>query len=386
MRNKIAVFDCCRQGDKIWFSNLSFNSLMQMDLNTAKITVIGKFPDYGIEERNLHRRVFLYGNRLYFIPRYGKTIDIYDISENNFKTIKMPEINTPIADAVKIKKEIWMFPASTEDSVYVFHIDDRTVTPHTWLFDQINKSAEDTNMLLSVSSVTYRDNLIWIGIYNKNLLYRIDVKKRMIQEIQLSPDFHIESVDAKGDKLWLTDAQYPRLNLLKNGKLYEYYAETTLQQDSFSRVIENEKYRMVLPHCAAYILFSDINEKQTDKIPLPDGAYRCRMGTLLFAAEFMENICMFIPFSLDCVLRFDMKEKIWSKKDYHIQNLSDEEIQETLKRNIEQQKYTGEMGEGIGWEDTLPVFIEKVPKQPGTRTKKDYTNVGDSIFKNITGT
>ena len=47
MRNKIAVFDCCRQGDKIWFSNLSFNSLMQMDLNTAKITVIGKFPDYG---------------------------------------------------------------------------------------------------------------------------------------------------------------------------------------------------------------------------------------------------------------------------------------------------------------------------------------------------
>jgi len=279
-----------------------------------------------------------------------------------------------------------MFPASTEDPVYVFNLDDRSITPHTWIFDQINKGAADTNMLLSVSSVTYRDNLIWIGSYNKNLLYQIDAEKGTVQEIQLSSDFHIKSLDVRDDTLWLTDAQYPRLDLMKKGKSYEYYAETTVQQDSFSRVIENEKYRIVLPHYAAYILFSDINEKQTHKILIPDWACRCRMGTLLFAAEFVENICMFLPFSLDCILCFDMEEKKWSKKDYSIQNLSDTEIQETLKLNIEQQKCTGEMGEGIGWEDTLPLFMEKVQKQSVARAKRDYKNIGDRIFKNASET
>jgi len=44
------------------------------------------------------------------------------------------------------------------------------------------------------------------------------------------------------------------------------------------------------------------------------------------------------------------------------------------------------MGEGIGWEDTLPLFMEKVQKQSVARAKRDYKNIGDRIFKNASET
>ncbi|MCI8514569.1 MAG: hypothetical protein HFI93_08110 [Lachnospiraceae bacterium] len=381
MRNKIAVFDDCRRGNEIWFSNLSFNGLMRMDLNTGEVKVTGKFPGYGMEERNLHRRVFSYQNKLYFIPWFGKTIDIYDISADEFQAIEMPGMDCAVMDAARVCDEIWIFAASDQYPAYVLDLENGNLTPRTWVFDSIRKHVKDIS--LAISSVACRGDRIWLGIYDKNFLYQIDVKKRTVQEIGLPSDVRIKSVDIWGGNLWITDALHPELILIKDGKREIYYSEKIMRRDSFSRVIESGKYKMVLPHYASYMLFSDSENRRPEKVELPSWSNRCRMGALLFAAEVVGDVCMFLPFSLDGILCFDMQKKLWFRKEYRIRGISDDEIQEMLRINIGRQKCTGEMGEGIGWEDTLPIFMEEIAKHVKTRVDRSDINIGNRIYRDV---
>lgn len=72
-----------------YFSNLFYNAFFMVELKTGKATFLGCFEDENLAETNIHFFVMHKENQIYFFPRFGRYIHIYNLSD---KTMQMIEI------------------------------------------------------------------------------------------------------------------------------------------------------------------------------------------------------------------------------------------------------------------------------------------------------
>ncbi|MBO6127356.1 MAG: hypothetical protein J6P79_00510 [Pseudobutyrivibrio sp.] len=109
---QIATADGVLYGNYVYFSNVSSNSLFRINIASEQIELLGFFPDEKIEAGFLHKRCFIYGEKLFFLPAHSRNIAIYDISTGLFSRIPFENDieGEAILDAVKIESKIIIFP------------------------------------------------------------------------------------------------------------------------------------------------------------------------------------------------------------------------------------------------------------------------------------
>lgn len=102
-------------GDYLYFSAWLINGLFRMDSHTKEITYIGRIKQ-ETREKCLHRFAFLYENRIYFIPAWGRFIAKLNLSDLSIETISIPEDGhfcqtEKFANIIFIQDELWMIPS-----------------------------------------------------------------------------------------------------------------------------------------------------------------------------------------------------------------------------------------------------------------------------------
>jgi hypothetical protein len=74
-----------------WFSNIGFNGLFQMDMDTRKTTFLGTFPEEDPLQQRLYSSVKKVGDKLFFAPMSADHIAIYHIKTGKFTAIPLAQ-------------------------------------------------------------------------------------------------------------------------------------------------------------------------------------------------------------------------------------------------------------------------------------------------------
>lgn len=72
-----------------YFSNWFCNGLFKVKIGTGETNFLGCFEDESYFERNLHWEVFLKGKNIYFCPRRGRHVHIYNLFDKTICSIEI---------------------------------------------------------------------------------------------------------------------------------------------------------------------------------------------------------------------------------------------------------------------------------------------------------
>lgn len=109
---RISCHNFIEKKGSIFFSNWFYNGLFKVEYPTGKTTFVDFFHDEKVIERNIHVELFLRDNKIYFMPRRGAHIHIYDLS-------------TGFIDSIEIRKkteefDVFIEVMLQENSLFLF--------------------------------------------------------------------------------------------------------------------------------------------------------------------------------------------------------------------------------------------------------------------------
>jgi hypothetical protein len=115
--NDIIFLNLHDDGENIWFTPLSFNSLFRINKQTWETKHIGTFPNEKMNGFALYGKIEKYEGKLYFSPHKANEIAVYDIKLNKFGKINIDRPN--ITNKNDYTSKFW-FSATYEE--YVFFV------------------------------------------------------------------------------------------------------------------------------------------------------------------------------------------------------------------------------------------------------------------------
>ena len=111
--------------NQLYYSDNLCNALMRFDLTTELANYIGEFPNVGSAETYIHKRAYVYGDNIYFIPDKGKNIPIYHIKTNEIEFVEVyrsSDTDYVFCDGLFYGNFLWIFPGNIEQPMIRFDL------------------------------------------------------------------------------------------------------------------------------------------------------------------------------------------------------------------------------------------------------------------------
>lgn len=106
------IFDATLVEDKIYFADADFNAFFVLDLREKQIEYKTYFKKYAKYKNELYAKQILYGDKIYFIPRFAKEAAVYDLQTGEMAYIEIPVKGEGlIRDAFIENNHLWMLCA-----------------------------------------------------------------------------------------------------------------------------------------------------------------------------------------------------------------------------------------------------------------------------------
>ena len=102
----LSCYACIEIDDELWISNARYNGLFKYSIDQKTLQFIGIFDSQPEGWSGIHNCIEQYDDELFFFPLMGDAIDVYNIKENSFSSIKPEgwERRKAAVAAVYIKK------------------------------------------------------------------------------------------------------------------------------------------------------------------------------------------------------------------------------------------------------------------------------------------
>lgn len=99
----------------IYFSNWFYNGLFKVETKTGQTTFLGYFEDEKTTEKNIHVELMVKEEKIYFIPRKGRHLHIYDLSSQTMSSIEVRKNSDPFFKNTIFKEKYFIFFPFEED-------------------------------------------------------------------------------------------------------------------------------------------------------------------------------------------------------------------------------------------------------------------------------
>ncbi|GFI50436.1 hypothetical protein IMSAGC020_01642 [Lachnospiraceae bacterium] len=76
-------------GGYAYFSNCFFNGFFKVKIQTGKTYFLGYFKNEKISEKNIHKEIFEKDSKIYFCPRKGRHVHIYNLVDESLLSIEI---------------------------------------------------------------------------------------------------------------------------------------------------------------------------------------------------------------------------------------------------------------------------------------------------------
>ena len=167
-------------GEELWISNSRFNGLYKVNLESGKSVYIGKFPQYRLDNSELHFFAKKYGAKIYFFPKCASGIDIYDLETGDFSHVECQtgSINNYVTaiDAFRLDEDnILIIPCYSGMTLQEFSIKKKAITKKIELIksNQYVRNEANTMSLYACKMM----NEVFYPLHETNMIGSYNLKK-----------------------------------------------------------------------------------------------------------------------------------------------------------------------------------------------------------------
>lgn len=135
-----------------YFSNWFYNGMFKVEIRTGNTTFLGSFEGEKLFEINIHKEIFRLDNKIFFCPRRGGNVHIYDLSEETMSSIsvrKKEEEFFVIDKAILEDGAIYLMPKQSEFPVRKLDLKSLRLTEQNKTFDIPDMCLSENKWILS---------------------------------------------------------------------------------------------------------------------------------------------------------------------------------------------------------------------------------------------
>lgn len=281
---------CDEKNEQLWVSNLVFNGLFRISLNTYEVSYVGDFKGEEVWQDNLHRRIIQYMNRLFFIPFNGRGISIYSLRDGStsYYPVSLSEERIKVADVIQKENIIWMFPGIKDQPLYLFNMDTCEITERYDWNQKARGCIEDNyDIIFDIGGVCQARDKIYLAPFSINYILEFDMDTFEFITYSIHSKYHIRNISYDGQSFWITlidgievlqwDPDVNNISIYKDKDeneniIYPYTTTFSYKNDVF-----------VLPSNASYIMKVDkVNKILISLKGYPKNFKRIRNYLLLY--------------------------------------------------------------------------------------------------------
>lgn len=197
----------------LWFASEEFNALFRYDLENKRTEFKGNFPGEGLKAQSLYSELALYGHQIVFAPAFAGQIAIYDIEEERFITLNLPEQTNAMAIRCTGRK-FGAVIVHNQDALFVgkgipviLKLDMKTYGMQEYFLPGYTGKIEDcyNQSYFFIDKVVLGDS-IFLPLGNKILEWNMIDGSSALHEIG-KPENRYITLCYDGARMWLTDFQ-----------------------------------------------------------------------------------------------------------------------------------------------------------------------------------
>lgn len=231
-------------GEDIYFSSVEFNGLFKKSKNDEYVEYLGPFENEDLQQESLHSRVFLDGNKIFFLPYNGTGISVYDISSKKIDFIRIDSDTDLIAyvNAIKLG-ELWLlFPRYSHWKVLWLDIENMRV----WEDGEISSLIETKtgNYEIDLFATILSNEKIYISFYGGSFVGILDIKRKEFCQKEFA-GYRLVNMSQSGEDMWITTLEGDVIRWNETKGIERIYEFNTPMEHPFFYVL-NWNYRLFL--------------------------------------------------------------------------------------------------------------------------------------------
>lgn len=280
-KNYLSFYECVVIDDEMWFSNITFNGLFKINLESYKTEFIAHFPDEKLRQRLLHAKCFEYKGQIVFVPARGSYVHIYNRDNGEFSKIRVFE-NEVNSDVVRycnaaVRSGIFLYIVLKTGEMLGINLDTKEVSEIKAFKEQCQKYVSSYENFIFLNVITFNEKMMFaLNLSNKILVWDITNMHLSMIEININ---NVSAMYEGKDVFWLTS----------NEDAYIYscdkktYNITKFESDIYERRYEGKFYNNVIevanevyaiPAQSEYIMKLNKQNKRFEKaFDYPHGFY-----------------------------------------------------------------------------------------------------------------
>lgn len=184
----------------LWMSNVFFNGLFRMDLDSQELCCVGVFEGADPSAEEMHKGAHINEKEIIFTPFYDQAVRIYHTDSNTYQTIAIPEEHKPpFSESVRVGQNIFFLSGDG----YIWNYD---MEKHSLTIDELSADYKKFLNLAKgiVLNSVYLDGFLLVE-YEGDQLCRIDLVKRQTEIITINGDStDFESAFYEQGSYWFT--------------------------------------------------------------------------------------------------------------------------------------------------------------------------------------
>lgn len=199
----------------IYFSNDTFNALVQANMDTNQVVHMEPFKEAPLNKAHLHTGCIQYKNQIFFYSITDPKINVFDLGSREQFTITLKDIQGGFAAADLCGEELYFLPVNIENGILRYEESEHSLIKEFWFPNEIKGSYRycrrglntwiayeldgkrcfliDLNKKDSCDFFTdhliyrmdYCDGNAWYVSRNEGQLYCFSLKKRIKTEVPL---------------------------------------------------------------------------------------------------------------------------------------------------------------------------------------------------------
>lgn len=203
----IAYFASAIVDGKKYISNIRYNGIFVIDLETNKIEFVTRIPNYDDTAMGLHAYAFSIGDKIYFLPSKGKSIDVLDVktrcTESYYIDCWQGEYDLIVSFAYVENEEIYMFPRFCKRSFIRFSTKTgRFSTVFEAANEKINQLGIFQESILTLSGQR-SDDMVFLPLYLTDKVAVINTITGQLDVIEIDSQAKITTLCVEDDTLWV---------------------------------------------------------------------------------------------------------------------------------------------------------------------------------------
>ena len=338
--------DVAHHGGYIYFSETSFNGLFRCKEGDTKAEFLGRFPGEDLWQGDLHRNVFVRGDKLYFIPLNGHGIAVYDCRNGAFKIITIPYSHKKYVhyvQCVEVGSKIMLIPVNLDTPFVLFDLKDEGIKIIHGLAEKIASLIPQPTRygVFSAYGLTVIDNTLYLAVECTNIIVKISLCNYKVSCRVLPFEIHMRYMNCIGSCLYFTAMEHVVAVWdfkTEHYKVYDIPYEAMEENYPYLHVVESGSDLLIIPGREdRFWKLNPTEEKWTNlSYKFPDGFERDFRGSLLFLGyELRKDVKLILyPRAGNGILVYDMNMESFALYSIHYTEDLGQKLNDGYKRNI----------------------------------------------------